>query len=203
MHDSVRSSFVRFSTPFEGALPYLYADVRGLVTIAIGVLVDPVQMALTLPLRRPDGTPATQAQIRDAWHAVKSDLRAAKEGHRRAAALPANNLRLSAADVESITLRKLDANERLIAPRYARWPEWPADAQLAVHSLAWAVGPHYPSKFPRCHGHLLREDFASAAKEISINTTPRRNAANIRLLESAARLVTAEQSARAVLHGWP
>ena len=64
---SVRAAFVPFSERFEGRISFLYQDCRGLVTIACGALVDPVEMALTLPLvHNSDGLPATREEIRGA-----------------------------------------------------------------------------------------------------------------------------------------
>ena len=70
MRDIVRRSFVAFSGPLEGVIPYMYADVRGLVTTAIGILIDPMSYALALPWVRRDGSPATPGEIVEDWHRV-------------------------------------------------------------------------------------------------------------------------------------
>ena len=48
---------------------------------------------------------------------------------------------LSAASVASLTTQRLLKNEAYLARRWASWNDWPADAQLGAHSIAWAAGP--------------------------------------------------------------
>lgn len=186
MRESVLNAFVSFSEPLEGAVPYLYVDVKGLVTIAIGVLVDPIDYAVPLPLLRADGTPATASEIVAEWNRVKSDPTLAKLGHLAAAKV--TRLRLSADGLKAVTRRKLDQVDAQLAKRFPAWAEWPADAQLAILSLAWACGAAF--RFPKLEAALLAGDFRTAAKEVKIaddgGTVRLRNAANVMLLRNAA-----------------
>ena len=38
MHMSVRNYFIKFNEPIEKRVPYMYLDVKGLVTIGVGNL---------------------------------------------------------------------------------------------------------------------------------------------------------------------
>lgn len=191
----VRTSFVRFSTPLEGCVSHLYLDVKGLVTCAIGVLVDPIELALALPWVRADGGRATRAEVAAEWHTIKGRPELARQGHRAAAALC--QLHLTAEGVELVTLDKLDAMVRALARRFAEMGEWPAPAQLAVVSLAWACGAGF--RFPRLEAALRAWDFATAADECAMNATGNpgllpRNRANRRLLLEAADAIAQERS---------
>jgi hypothetical protein len=185
MRASARDKFVAFSADLEGIVEYMYLDIKGLVTTAIGILIDPVSYVLGLPWKWKDGTPragelASDQDVRDEWTRIKAHPYLAHWGHRPAAGL--TNLRLGADGVEQVTMRKADEFVSHLRARYLEWDTWPADAQLATLSMAWACT------------HLLRQDFAAAAKSCGISTAGNpgiipRNARNVALYTNAARVV--------------
>lgn len=164
MRAAVREAWMAFSAPLEGSVLHLYADVKGLVTIGVGNLVDPVAAAVHLPLRRPDGTMATRDEIVADWARVKNDPHAATRGHRYAATI--TTLRLTHEDVGKLVMGKLDANDGALLRRFPDWESWLADAQLATHSMAWACGAAF--RFPRLDDALRRKDYFIAAAECSM-----------------------------------
>lgn len=193
MRASVRRAFVPFTVALEGAVRWMYLDILGLVTTAIGNLVDPVGLVVGVPFVRRDGTPATAAEIVAEWQRVKvQSCIAAKEftgkecgwrGHRDRACLAhlghraaelVTVLRLTPAGVDQVVYRKLDEHDAALV---ARWPDmlnWPADAQLAVHSMAWACGSGFHSGrrgFPRLAAALDARDFERATMECHIDET--------------------------------
>lgn len=192
MHPSVQKAFEGFSTKFEGFLPYMYLDIKGLVTTGMGNLIDPIGAALGLPWKRPDGSLASQDEIRAAWNAVKArtDL-APKYGQAFAGV---TTLRLDKDGIEQLIARKLKENEDYLRKKYPGYEKWPADAQLGLHSMAWAMGPGF--KFPAFDAAVNREppDFHAAAAASHINDagnpglTPR-NKANFDLFTNAARVL--------------
>lgn len=155
LHQVVWDVFAAFSEPLEGArIPYMYLDVKGLVTTGTGNLIDPVTAALPLPWRI-DGRPATAREIREDWLALKGeDDRRTREGerplrklhHKYAAAY--TRCRLDDADIVALVAAKLAGNVRHLVGVFPAFAVWPADAQLAVCSMAWAVGPALDRKFP-------------------------------------------------------
>jgi len=40
MHTSIRNYFIKFNEPIEGRVTHMYLDVKGLVTIGVGNLID-------------------------------------------------------------------------------------------------------------------------------------------------------------------
>ncbi len=203
MRASVDDGFDTFSEHFEGVVRTPYADILNLITVAIGDLIDPIESALSLPFNvRGTQTPATREQIAAAWHAVKNDPKCAHQGWRYAASLPGNQVELSDEGVKEVVERKLQQNEEALAKRFPDWNDWPADAQLATHSMAWACGAAF--RFPKLTAALLARDFAEASRQCHIDTdgpdhipntgddnsgVKPRNAANVLLYQNAAKVV--------------
>lgn len=202
MRDVVRRNFVAFSAPLEGVVPWMYADVKGLVTTAIGILIDPVSYALALPWVRRDGSPATPAEVVQDWQRIKGDASMARLGHR--AAERVTSLRLTPESVESVVLAKLDEVDAQLSQRWQEYPTWCADAQLAVLSMAWAMGAGF--QFPRFDAAVRRTLWLVAAQECSISERGNpgvapRNQRN-RLLLGAAHRVQQGGLDPDVIWGW-
>lgn len=166
---SVRSVFHAFSVRYEGRIDHFYLDVRKYVTIAVGALVDPIELALPLTMvRASDGQPATRDEIRADWHAVKARTDLAKKG--AAFYRPLCKLRLTLAGIEALTEQRFDENIGYIVQDFPAYPTWPADVQLAVISLAWAVGAGFKKEFPKFSAALRAGDFVTAATECNIRS---------------------------------
>jgi GH24 family phage-related lysozyme (muramidase) len=177
---------------YEGRIPWMYLDIRGLVTIGAGCLVDPVELALRLPLRL-DGRQATPGEIAAEWRALKARPSLAQQG--AAAAGRVARLRLTGPDLDALTWARLDSTVAALVRRWPELPSWPWQAQLAVCSWAWAVGA-LAQGWPKFEAALHAQDWATAAAECRIRdadnpgVTPR-NTENRRLfLEAAERAAT-------------
>jgi len=211
MRDAVRDAFYRFNAPMEGEVPHLYVDVKNLVSIGVGALVDPLALALHLPLKRADGSLATREEIITDWNAVKNGPDFARLGYRAAAKVV--KLHLEPLDLEQLLLGKLAQNDAYLAHRFSAsnngnelgFEAWPADAQLGAHSLSWACGPAF--KFPNLEAALRVMDFETSAiecfmpEEKTISGLRPRNRANKLLFQNAA-IVLAEHLDPDVLY-WP
>lgn len=192
MRDAVRAAFVEFTAPLEGVVPWLYQDVKGLITVAIGNLVDPIQYALPLPfVHRDDGRPATRDEIAAEWMRVKAAPDLARLGHRAAERIA--TLRLTDDGIASLVARKLEQNDRHLAARFgsAQWEEWSADSQLCILSLSWACGAGF--RFPMFEAAIRAGDWELAERECTISEAGNagikpRNAANRLLLRNAAHV---------------
>lgn len=192
MRPSVLAIFRAFSTKFEGWLPYMYLDIKGLVTTGMGNLIDPIGAALELPWKHPDGSLASQDEVRAAWTLVKSRVDLAPKYGTAFAGL--TTIRLDKDGIEQLIARRLGQNEAYLRKRYAGYALWPADAQLGVHSMAWAMGPGF--HFPAFDAAVNRSppDFDAAATASHMNATGNpglvpRNKANFELFTNAARVV--------------
>jgi GH24 family phage-related lysozyme (muramidase) len=183
MRPSVRAAFRPFTVHYEGCCPFLYLDVKGLVTCAIGNLVDPVELALPYPWMTPGGTPAAEDAIRAEWAYVKSRTDLAPKGGGIFASI--TTLRLSDAGIDQVMSGKLNEVDAQLAQRFAGYPSWPADAQLAVLSIAWAAGAAW--KAPKFQAFADAGDFAGCATESGIHSA--RDPADAALLQNAAHVI--------------
>jgi hypothetical protein len=161
----------------------MYLDTLGLVTAAIGDLCDDVRVAQAMPFVRPDGKPASTAEVAAEHAIVKaafcgvpgSGVACAWKGTAKAclahqgwrAAMKITKLRLTPEGVKAVVLRQLDANDFAMRRRFLHFEEWPWQAQLATHSMAWACGTAF--RFPRLEAALNADDFRRAARECEIN----------------------------------
>jgi GH24 family phage-related lysozyme (muramidase) len=147
MRDSVREAWHAFSTPFEGRVHSMYVDVLGLVTTGVGNLIDSPAEAAKLPWRMLDGSRATSDEIHKQWRALKAQSEFLKKRHWKYAA-DVTTIRLSDDDIDALVADKLAANHAYMRRWFPGLDDVPADAQLAIHSLAWAAGPGFNQKFP-------------------------------------------------------
>ena len=192
MRNSVSSAFKSFNTKFEGYLTFMYADVKNLVTTGMGNLIDPIGTSLSLPWVNSDGSPASQQQITDAWNAVKARTDLTQKGGK--AYKSVTTIRLTDEGIDQLIQRRLKSNESTLRSTYPGYDSWPADAQLAVLSMAWAMGPAF--KFGTFKKQVNGDppDFAAAATSSHMNDAGNpglvpRNAANKKLFENAAAVL--------------
>ena len=190
----VRQRWVTFNAPLEGRVSWMYLDVRGLVTTAIGILIDPMEAALHLPWVTPAGVPATRAEIEADWRAVKRQTSLARKGAGAAASVA--RLRLTPEGVEQVTLAKLDVMARALVDDFPALPSWPWEAQMATLSLCWAVGTALPRGWPRLTSALREEDWIEASRECEIRSegnlgvVPRNEQNRLLYLEAASERET-------------
>lgn len=198
MYQSVQSGFRAFNTPFEGSIPFMYLDIKGLVTVAVGNLIDPVILAQALPFRfknRPDiatpGAPATPSQIAAEWQTLKNNGSLAQEGYK--ACDPITQLELSDDAIDALILQRLTQNESFLKRQlwFQNFDAWPADAQLGLLSMAWAMGPAGPASFPHFRAACQNAEFSRAAAECKMDEAGNpglipRNRANLMLFSNAA-----------------
>jgi IPT/TIG domain len=197
MYPSVRSAFPSFSTRFEGRVSYMYLDIKGLVTIGVGNLIDPVSLALPLPfVHKSDLAAATQDEIQTDWQTVKGrpDLDQVKDYLQQYDALTA--LKLTDNGIDQLVLSKLDSNEAALkrTAEFADLDSWPADAQLGLFSMAWAMGAAFGPGYPKFRAACAAKDWNTVATESRMDDTNNpgltpRNVANHTLFSNAAQVV--------------
>lgn len=205
MKQSVIDAWESYSVPLEGRVRWMYLDILGLVTAGVGNLADPVGLALQMPWVHGDGTPASSDAVRRDWHALKAQQQLSKLHYNYAARV--TTVRLTDEGIDQIVAKKLAANELYMRQTYfPDWDRWPADAQLGVSSMAWAMGPGFPAKFPTFTRFAKEQQWAAAMAACTIREAGNpgvvpRNRAN-RLCFANAETVTRDGLSRNVLH-WP
>lgn len=192
MQPVVRDKWQEFSTKFEGYLPYMYLDVKGLVTTGMGNLIDPISNAESLPWKKADGSSASKAEIDAAWNIVKGRTDLKMKGGGAFAGL--TGLHLEDDGIQQVINSTLDRNDQTLSSRFPGYASWPAPAQMALHSMAWAMGANF--KFPKFEAAVnsLIPDFKTAITESHMNDvgypglTPR-NVANAQLFSDAQNVL--------------
>jgi GH24 family phage-related lysozyme (muramidase) len=189
MRAAVETNFRTFNEPFEGWLPHMYLDREGYVTTGMGNNVDPISLALGLPWKNADGSAASQAEITSEWQLVKS--RTDLEPHGGGAYGAITQLRLTSDDVTTLVGQKLAQIERDMRGMFPGWDGFPADAQMGILSMAWAMGDgeFTAAKWPKFTAAANAGDWDTAAAESQMAPTPgivARNAANELLFHNAA-----------------
>lgn len=201
MWPAVRQIFPRWSAQWEGRKRFMYLDqardangnLKPIVTTAVGNALLTVADAQRLPWLRPDGSRASATEIADAYAAVKgrSDLALRGGG----AFEHVTTLRLSEEAIDAIVDRELLSREATLKPHFPSFDLWPADAQLLLFSMAWALGvARLLNEFPKFCGFMRTEKFRDARDEARIKEQGNpgivpRNEANRRLAEHAAFVV--------------
>jgi GH24 family phage-related lysozyme (muramidase) len=147
---SVRDGWLAFTKPLEGYVPWPYLDVRGLVTIGYGCLVDPISRAAIAGI--PD----------DVWRAVKAMPGA------MAATRYDQGWRATQEQLQAVALARLDADVPALESFFGDLSAYPEQVQLVVCSLDWACGAGWPNEFPRGSAALKAGDWAAAAAELHI-----------------------------------
>ena len=97
---------------------------------------------------------------------------------------------------------KLQQNERTLKQykAFSGFDQWPADAQMAVLSMAWAMGPGFAPKWTKFCAAFARKDspdFEAAAATCKMNEAGNpglipRNNANKRLFLNASAVLDGE-----------
>jgi GH24 family phage-related lysozyme (muramidase) len=196
MRTSVSDVFMSFSTRFEGRVPWMYVDIKGLITVGIGNLIDPVDAALGLPfIDKATGSPASRDEIATEWDMLKrQSAELGRQGHRACEEI--TNLRLTDEAIDSLVLTKAASNETIVRSFFPDFVLYPADAQLGLHSMAWALGPAFSPRWPRFTTALQAGDFGGAAAECRMSEAGNpgvipRNDANQTLYLNAAAVIAA------------
>lgn len=179
IRQSVKDGFLAFTAPLEGeAVPHMYVDIIGLVTVAYGNLIDASQAgsaapwapALALPWRWPDGGLASADQIRADWQNLKANEAALR---RRSLAVQATftKVRLTEDACKALVFETLDKMAtHLQRAHFPAFADFPADGQLGILSLAWAAGADWPRKFPKCKASILAGKWDEAVEHGQLST---------------------------------
>lgn len=198
MHPSVASYAREFLDRFEGTSLSMYLDRSGLVRVGVGMVIDPLSLALRLPfVHRLDKSAATQEEITAAWQAVKQS-RAPRERGSPGRSVPADLMLLSTT-CDRLFARRLERLTEVLAYmvcEFAELPDWPADAQLALIGIGWELGPGFArrGRWPALRAACAARDFKKAAASCQIpEASVSRNHAHRHLFTNAANVLSSDK----------
>jgi GH24 family phage-related lysozyme (muramidase) len=188
-------AFVKTQSQWEGVESEMYTDILGLVTTAIGYLIDDKSgingygPALIIPwVHKSDGQPATQAEIIQDWQTVKN-------AHKASGSYDAptdrkiTQLKISPLVIQDLTASRMADNEKELVKSLPHFADAPADAQMAVHGMAWAMGGAFIPKdgFKTFADAFNRGDWAAAKAASNFRgAAPQRKAGQDIMFDNAA-----------------
>lgn len=162
---AVTDNILKVFGKWEGsALPYMYTDKKGNVTIGTGNLLDPVSKALALQgyFVNSDGSISSSDDITNAWNAVKNGF----PGVQSTASSALSTIRLTQAGLEKLHDDTMNSFYSYLRKHYPNFDSLPADAQLALLSISWAWGPGFASVWgdlgKQFDAAIAKNDFVSA-----------------------------------------
>lgn len=200
--DSVVDSFPTVQRQWEGYEPEMYTDSIGLVTTGIGNKIDDGDAthasgmdgygpALKLPwVHKSDGKPATQAEIIQDWQTVKA-------AHKASGSYDAptdrkiTQLKLSDLAIQDLVASQLITNEHDLVKSLPGFASFPADAQMVIHGMAWAMGGGFiPADGFHTFAAAANNQNWPAAKAASAfrGAAPQRKAGHDLMFDNAARV---------------
>ncbi len=167
MRKTVEVSWHAYSEPLEGRTLFPYLDVKGLLTVGVGILIDPISLALNLPWFIGNRT-ATQAEIIANLSALKAHQELKNRYHVHAESF--TTIRLTDEGVDALVMRRLRANETYLKKFLPEWEEFSADAQLGILSLCWAVGAGINKTRPALVNAINDRDWIAAKVHARIDS---------------------------------
>jgi hypothetical protein len=218
VYPTVHAAFRAFTAPKEGLLRCMYLDehedadgqLEPLVTTGMGDLIDDgpaskdrAAPAVDLEWTNRDGTPATVEQIRAEFARVLALKSLALRGG--GAFVASAQLTLTEASLERSIEATLSDDDDVLRRELGGtlYDDAPADAQLGMLSMSWALGPAFPHGYPRWLAAVRAGRWSDAADECAIAhpvnpSIASRNAAN-RVLFRNAGVVAARGLDRSAL----
>ncbi|MFJ8034710.1 peptidoglycan-binding protein [Streptomyces sp. NPDC096032] len=181
MQPSVRNAFIQFNEPLESRVHFMYLDVKSLVSTGVGNLLDadspehfgtnpqPLPAIFTLNwFDKASGLAASHADILSEYQTVKfsgtaQSTLAVKES--------ITHLRVDDSSIDSLCKNTLNRFEQDLRhrPDFSDLDNWPADGQLGLFSMAWALGPAF--KFPLFQAAAKAKQWLTMARESHMDET--------------------------------
>lgn len=201
LHKSVIQKFADANILFEGYVPHMYQDIKGLVTTGVGNLIDPYGPAVyNLPWYKfPDELDPSMSEveqrifvypdeIRAEWERVKADKTLALSG--AGAAARVTKLRLTERAVLQLVQHSLINLYEQVVSIHPDIDDYLPQMQMVIMSMTWALGPTGLSRFRRFNRAVKDGNLITALYECGMDDsanpglTPR-NRWNEALIKSA------------------
>lgn len=108
---------------------------------------------------------ATNEQITAAWVICKTQNEKVPDFSQNGGGAYKNltNITLDMQGMRALYDATFNGFESTLLKRYPGYDSWPVDAQFALMSMAWAMGPSFDTKFPQFKAAVDRKDFTAAA----------------------------------------
>lgn len=145
---------------YEGRINHLYLDSKGYVTVGVGHLISNTGQAQKLSFRTVKNLPATAAEIKADYDAVK------KQPSNRLASFYRKHTRLTLPDtaIDKLTDKHIDSFERELKLVYGEFDNFPSAVRLALFDLIFNLGmANLKNKWPKFNAAIKAKDWQKAA----------------------------------------
>lgn len=171
---------------FEGKVNHLYLDSKGLVTVGVGHLIRSVAGAQKLAFKTTKGLPASAAEIKADYDAVK------KQPANRVTSFYKKHTKLTLpnTEIDKLTTKHVDSFENELKLIYGGFGTFPSEVKLALFDLIFNLGmTNLKNKWPIFNAAIKAKEWQKAADNAkrAHPISDERNRYVKELLEKAAR----------------
>ena len=152
---------------FEGSVPYMYLDTRGLVTVGVGHMIPSAADAKKLKFFHRKGRKhATPDEIATEYDRVD----AMDQGHAASFYGPSAQLEMHQHEITSLLMHQIRGFETKLKANFPQFDTYPEDAQLGLLDMAYNLGTSkLISSFPTFCKAVKARDWKTAAAECHRN----------------------------------
>ncbi len=169
MRPHVEQIWPAFNEDLEGIFDFMYVDIKRLVSTAMGIMIEPIELALKLQWMMGDRR-ATLEEVAHDWNEINS-----REEQLWNVFAPGQakytKVRLTPEGIEAIVRDRLYANIAYVKRFFPNWDLWPSDAQLGTASLFWGLGAGLDKTRPAFVRAANRGDWTTAKMHAHMNET--------------------------------
>lgn len=145
---------------FEGTVPWMYLDTRGLVTVGVGEMLASVREAQSLDFLDPRGQPSTQDAILNEFNRVSSLAPGKVAAFYRSPASPV----LPHATIDMLLMNHVNSFDEQLARRWPAYPSFPDTAKLGLLDMIYNLGATTLfNRFPLFMASVEKQDWLGAA----------------------------------------
>ncbi|HRI21830.1 MAG TPA: hypothetical protein PLA68_12795 [Panacibacter sp.] len=167
------SAFISKLKNFEGDRNHFYLDTEGNVTIGVGIMFPSADAVIKAGIhftRKADNKAATDAEIRDDFHAVKKSGRLSMRGYDNVAKLKADS-----SDLDTLFANRLqeatkraeryyDNGEKIDKAAYPTFSTLPEDIRFALIDMSFNLGNKI-MKYHKLRKHLQKGEWSEASDQ--------------------------------------
>jgi len=145
---------------FEGVIPWMYLDTRGLVTVGVGQMLAAVSAAQALPFIDANGNPVASDVILAEYNRVAGLPMGQTPGTYRTDASPT----LAAASIDSLLMGRVQDFDQQLSAKFANYAAFPDPAKLGLLDMIYNLGPaKLFGTYPSFMGCVNNDNWTGAA----------------------------------------
>lgn len=170
---------------FEGAIPHLYLDTVGAVTVGVGrMLPSAAATAKLIFIRNVDSKLASELEKKDEWELISSKEKGKSAGWYK----QFTSLHLSESAIDTLLTEDMTRVQSRLQANFPDFDRFPSSAQEGLLDMVFNLGESgLMNKFPKFVDAVKKQDWKTASSECKRSGIPQsRNEEVKKLFEDAA-----------------